>query len=291
MFELIKKTVNAFIDDDCPAMAAALAYYTVFSLPPLLAIIVAIAGAVFGAEAVGNAIRQQATTMIGQGAADQIQTMMAETNRQTGGAWWKVIGSVLLLLFGATTAFGQLQSALNRTWQVKPDPNAGGVKSFVGKRLLSFGLILVLGFLMLVSLVISAFVAAAGGWLENGMGGAVSAPILEVINLAAALAIVTALFAAMFKYLPDAKIEWRNVLIGAFLTAVLFVLGKGLIAWYIGASDAGSAYGAAGSLILILVWIYYSSMIVLLGAEFTQQWAVRHGRQVEPEEGAVRQPA
>ncbi|MCC6587353.1 MAG: YihY/virulence factor BrkB family protein [Bryobacterales bacterium] len=291
MFELIKKTVNAFIDDDCPAMAAALAYYTVFSLPPLLAIIVAIAGAVFGAEAVGNAIREQASTMIGQGAADQIQTMMAETNRQTGGAWWKVIGSVVLLLFGATTAFGQLQVALNRTWEVKPDPNAGGIKAFIGKRLLSFGLILVLGFLMLVSLVISAFIAAAGGWLESAMGGALSAPILEAINLVVALAIVTALFAAMFKYLPDAKIEWRTVLFGAFLTAALFVTGKGLLAWYIGASDVGSAYGAAGSLILILVWIYYSSMIVLLGAEFTQQWAERHGKEVEPEEGAMRQPA
>lgn len=272
-------------------MAAALAYYTVFSLPPLLAIIVAIAGAVFGPEAVGNAIREQASTMIGQGAADQVQTMMAETNRQTGGAWWKVAGSVLLLLFGATTAFGQLQAALNRTWEVKPDPNAGGIKAFIGKRLLSFGLILVLGFLMLVSLVISALIAAAGGWLEGAMGGAVSAPILEAINLAVALAIVTALFAAMFKYLPDAKIEWRTVLFGAFLTAVLFVLGKGLLAWYIGASDVGSAYGAAGSLILILVWIYYSSMIVLLGAEFTQQWAERHDKEVEPEEGAMRQPA
>ena len=229
--------------------------------------------------------------MIGQGAADQVQTMMAETNRQTSGAWWKVIGSVALLLFGATTAFGQLQAALNRTWEVKPDPNAGGVRAFIGKRLLSFGLILVLGFLMLVSLVISAFIAAAGGWMESAMGGAVSAPILEVINLAVALAIVTALFAAMFKYLPDAKIEWRTVLFGAFLTAALFVLGKGLLAWYIGASDVGSAYGAAGSLILILVWIYYSSMIVLLGAEFTQQWAERHGKEAEPEEGAMRQPA
>jgi membrane protein len=289
MFDLIKHTVNDFIEDDCPSMAAALAYYTVFSLPPLLLIVIGVAGAFFGAEAVSNEIQRQTGEMIGKGPATEMQTMLRGAQQQTGGSWWQAGIGLIVLLFGATTAFAQLQAALNRAWNVKTDPAASTtqtIRQFLGKRLLSFGLILVLGFLLLVSLVISAALAAMGAWLEAAMGEA-TAPILHVLNLIVAYLIVAALFAAMFKYLPDAKIAWRDVIEGAMLTAALFTAGKFLLGFYLGASDVGATYGTAGSLILILLWVYYNSMIVLLGAEFTQAWAMRRGRWARPEEGAV----
>jgi membrane protein len=290
MFSAAKKAINDFIEDDCPSMAAALAYYTIFSLPPLLVLVVSGVGFFFGEETVSRAVKDQAGQMIGQEAAVEVETMMREASKQTGGGWWKALLGFAALLFGATTAFAQLQTALNRAWEVEPDPNAGGIKQFIGKRLLSFGFIVAFGFLLLVSLVISAGLAAAGGWLEGAVGGAISEPLMHAINFTISLLIVAVLFGAMFKYLPDAKISWREVGLGAILTAILFVIGKFLLGWYIGTSDVAGAYGTAGSVILILVWVYYSSMIVLLGAEFTQAWAAAHGRAVEPEEGAVRRP-
>jgi len=285
---VLKTTLNEFLDDDCPALAAALAYYTLFSLPPLLMIIVATAGAVFGPESVANALREQAGELIGEDASWQVQSMLAEATNRAAGAGWQALIGVAALLFGATTAFGQLQASLNRTWELQPDPNAGGVRTFIVKRLLSFALILVLSLLLLVSLTISAAIAAAGDSLESLLGGAVSVPVLVVVNNSASLLITSALFAAMFKYLPDARLEWRTVTLGAVLTALLFMAGKSLLAWYFTATNVAGAYGAAGSIILILVWIYYSSMIVLLGAEFTHAWATSHGQVVVPRPGAVR---
>lgn len=285
---VLKTTLYEFLDDDCPALAAALAYYTLFSLPPLLMIIVATAGAVFGPESVANALRIQAAELIGESASHQVQNMLAEASSRAAGAGWQALIGAAALLFGATTAFGQLQASLNRTWELQPDPNGGGVRLFVVKRLLSFALILVLSLLLLVSLTFSAAIGAAGDSLESLLGGAIPLPVLVVVNNLASLLITSALFAAMFKYLPDARLEWRTVTLGAVLTALLFMAGKWLLAWYFAATNVAGAYGAAGSVILILVWIYYSSMIVLLGAEFTHAWAISHGQAVVPRPGAVR---
>ena len=291
MWALLKQTFNEFIEDDCMAMAAAVAYYTMFSLPPLLLIVVAVAGAFFGTETVSQKVQQEAGAMIGHGAATEIQTMLRGAREQTGSAGQAAIG-IIVLLFGATTAFAQLQSALNRTWKVKPDPQMSTlqtIRQFLSKRLLSFGLILVIGFLLLVSLVISAALAWVGQWLEGAMGGGLWSPILLIANFVVSLGIISALFAAMFKYLPDAQIPLSDVVGGALLTAVLFTVGKFLLGFYFGASDVAAAYGAAGSTILILVWIYYSSMILLFGAEFTHAYSSREGHQAPPEPGAVRE--
>lgn len=287
MFELLKQSVSDFLEDDCQTMAAALAYYTVFSLPPLLVVIVTLAGFFLGADTVRQAVMEQAGTLVGPKAAEQVQVMLSEGAVANEGAWWKALLGFAVLLFGATTAFAQLQAALNRAWEVEPDPNAGGAKQFVGKRILSFGFVLALGFLLLVSMVISAVLTGAGNWISARLGG-ISAPLLEVLNLVVSFLIITALFAAIFKYLPDARIGWEDVRAGALATGVLFVLGKFLIGLYIGKSGLDSAYGAAGAIILIFAWVYYSSMILLFGAEFTQAWAAKHGRGIEPEPGARR---
>ncbi|MCC6860016.1 MAG: YihY/virulence factor BrkB family protein [Bryobacterales bacterium] len=288
MFRLLKTTVSDLIEDDCPTMAAALAYYTVLSLPPLLMLVIALAGFFVGREQVQGAIRQQFTQMMGQGAAEQAGTMVARTQLISGQGWWSALLGVAVLIFGATTAFAQLQTALNRAWEIQVDPGQGGVKTFLGKRILSFGMILALAFLSLVSLVLSAALAAAGSWAGRFLPEWMSGAMLQGINAGAAIAIIAALFGAIFMYLPDAKLGWRQVAVGAVLTALLFSAGKFLIAYYLGSSGVAGACGAAGSLILILVWVYYSSMIVLFGAEFTQAWAKAHGTAVEPEEGALR---
>lgn len=287
LWTVLKTTLFEFIDDGCPAMAAALAYYTLFSLPPLLMILVAAAGTVFSPESAADAVRQQAGELIGEGASRQIQNMLADASNRAAGAGWQALIGGAALLFSATTAFAQLQAALNRTWELQADANAPSLRLFLIKRLLSFALILGLSALLLVSLAITAAIGAAGDSLESLLGGAISVPVLAVVNNAASLLITTALFAAMFKYLPDARLEWRTVILGALLTALLFIAGKSLLAWYFAATDVAGAYGAAGSVILILVWIYYSSMIVLLGAEFTHAWAITHGQRVVPRPGAI----
>jgi membrane protein len=194
---------------------------------------------------------------------------------------------VLALLFGATGAFGELQSGLNRAWEVKPDPRQGGIKSFVGKRILSLGLVLTIAFLLLVSMVLSAALSAFGDALGGLLGG-ISGPLIQVIQLVVSLAVITALFALIYKVLPDAKVAWPDAWVGAGFTTALFVAGKYLIGLYLSKSDPGSSFGAAGALALIMVWIYYSAMIVYLGAEFTQAWATEKGREIVPEPGAVR---
>jgi membrane protein len=192
-----------------------------------------------------------------------------------------------VLLFGATGAFMALQSALNRAWSVQPDPAQGGIRNFITKRLLSLGMVLAVAFLILVSLALSAALAAAGDTIGRGRTG-VPAMALEVFNFVVSFAVVSGLFAAIYKVLPDAKIAWRDTVVGAVFTAFLFVLGKFLLGYYLGRNDPGSAFGAAGSLALMLVWIYYASMIVLFGAEFTEAWSRRYGTGIIPEEGAVK---
>ena len=288
MLELVKQTFREFLDDDAPRMAAALSYYTVFALPPLLVLLITLLGAVFEPAEVERTLQGQVQGTIGPDAADAIQTMIENASRPGAGGLLATLLSVAALLFGATGAFAQLQKALNTAWEVEPDPESGGVRGFITKRVLSLGMILAVGFLLLVFLVVSAVLAALGEALAGFLPDALSGAVLQGLNAAISLAVITLLFAAIFKVLPDAVIGWRDVWVGAAVTALLFVAGKFALGFYIGRSDPGSAYGAAGSLAVILVWIYFSSMIVLLGAEFTQVWARRKGRRIQPEEGAVR---
>lgn len=285
---VLKRTFTEFMNDDCMSMGAAIAYYTVFSLPPLLLLIISIAGMVFGREAVQKNIAEQIQGLIGSGAATQVDTIVksAASNHSSG-----VIGVVfgaLVLVFGATGCFIALQDALNKAWHVKPDPNASGIKAFVFKRLLSLGMIVAVAFLLLVSLAMSAALSAFSGWFSQLLSANIPGAVLHIAGEVVSFLVITVMFAAILKFLPDAKILWRDVWIGAAITAVLFTIGKTLIGLYLGKSGATSAYGAAGSLMLIVLWLYYASLIFLMGAEFTKVWAASRGREIQPEEGAVR---
>lgn len=284
---MLKETIMEFIEDDCHRLAAAISYYTVFALPPLLILILVLVGTLFDAEAARERLQAQVAELLGNDAADQIGTMIEQASRPDfGGPLTAAIG-VGLLLFGATGAFVQLQIALNKAWDVHPDPNRGGAKNFILKRLLSLSMIVGIAFLMLVSLLASAIIGAFGDVIAGLLPNLLSGPLLQGIDIGLSLAVATVLFAAIFKFMPDAQVHWRTVWLGAFVTAVLFVAGKFALGLWFGRSDPGEAYGAAGSLALILVWIYYSAMILLLGAEFTQVWARRRGIDIKPAAGAV----
>lgn len=281
----LKRTVNDFIDDECPSMAAAIAYYTTFSLPALLVLVVTVAGALYDPTDVRGELHQQITGLVGSDATEQLTVMLTNAAERAGGGGWATLFGIVTLIIGATGAFVELQYALNKTWEVEPDPEKGGVRGFLMKRLLSLGMIFGIAFLLLVSLVVSAVISGLGKWLE-GMLPELSVGYFWVMDVALSLALVTVLVGAIFKTLPDAKLSWKDVRIGAFATTVLFLGGKFAIGIYLGNSDIATVYGAAGSLAIVLTWIYYSAMILLLGAEFTQVWAQRHGRSVKPEQGA-----
>ncbi len=286
-FALIRDSGKNFIDDECPTQAAALSYYTIFSLPPLLLLILLILGSVLDPKDIQGQMETQIGALMGPSATTQIRSILQQAHRPGSGGLLPTLFSVAALLFGAAGAFGQLQAALNRAWEVGPDPK-GGLKAFLLKRVFSFGMILSVAFLLLVSLVVSAALSAFGGALGGMLPDGVSTALLQVLNQVISLVVIAALFAAMFKVLPDAEVAWRDVLVGASVTALLFVIGKFLIGFYLGRSNPGEAFGAAGSLAIMLVWIYYSSMILLFGAEFTQTWAERRGGGIAPEKGAVR---
>lgn len=285
---VLQQTFKEFSDDNCSRMAAALAYYTIFSLPPLLVLIISVVGIFVDPADVQGEIEAQIQRLIGTEGATQVQDMIVAANEKTQGNVWGWLLGTAALIFGATGAFMQLQGALNTAWQVQPKPDNAGLLRMIMKRLLSFGMVLGIAFLLLVSLVLSAALAAFGGFLANLLPGGVSQGILVALNVGITLVIIAFLFAAIFKILPDARITWRDVGVGATVTALLFVLGKFAIGFYLGTSDVGSTYGAAGSLALILTWIYYSAMILLLGAEFTQVWTCRYGTRIQPAEDAVR---
>ena len=288
----IVPTAKDFAADGAPSMAAAIAYYTVFSLPPLLVLIVRLAGIVFDPADVQASVLTHAGGLVGAEGAEQIGEMIAEGGRRSAAGGLGGLLGVLALLIGATGAFIELQRALNIAWGVRPDPAAKGetkggrIKSFLTKRILSFSMVLGLAFLLLTSLVISAAISALGSWLGGLMPG-VAAPLLGALDVILSLVLIGLLIAALFRYLPDAKVAWRDVGVGAVITTLLFLLGKFLIGFYLGRGEVGSVFGAAGSLAIILVWIYYTAMILLFGAEFTQIWTQRHGRAIEPEEGAM----
>lgn len=290
ILQILKQSFKDFSDDECTSMAAALSYYTVFSLPPLLLLIIMIAGAVMDPQDVREALHGQLGALMGQSGGDEIRTIMEkaqETKTPDTGRPVAASLGVATLVLGATGVFGQLQAALNKAWEVKPDPEQGGVKSFLVKRIFSFGMVIAIAFLLLVSLALTAAISAVGGMLGRLMPG-VGEVLLHVLNFVVSFGVITLLFAAMFKIVPDAEVAWKDVWVGAVVTGVLFMIGKYAIGFYLGRSNPGEVYGAAGSLAILLVWIYYASMIVFFGAEFTQTWAEQRGGGVTPEKGAVR---
>lgn len=286
MWATLQTTFREFSEDNCPRIAAALAYYTTFSLAPFLLLIISICGFIWDPADVQNSIETELVSIIGNDGATQIKTMLANASGSEGGLGSRAL-SLVLLVVGATGLVGQLQGALNEAWEVRPDPDQGGLLGFIKKRVLSFGMICGIAFLLLVSLAVTALLSAAGNTLSVMLPDFVGR-VLYFVNLAISFAVIAILFAAMFKFLPDAEVKWSDVAVGALITAGLFVVGKFAIGMYLGSRNMESTYGAAGSLALVLVWIYYSAMIFLLGAEFTQVWAKTRGSGVEPSPGAVR---
>lgn len=285
VWDLVKKSVTSWIDDYAPSMGAALAYYTVFSIAPLLIIVIAVAGFVFGQEAVQGEIAAQLGGLIGEEGALAVQGLVESANEPKEGIIATVI-SVVLLVIGATTVFGELQDSLDRIWRVPAPAGSSGIWNLLRTRVLSFGMVLGLGFLLLVSLVASAGLAAFGTWFGGMFAGWEA--LLHVLNLVISFALVTGLFAMIYKIMPRARIAWRDVWVGAAVSALLFEIGKFAIGLYLGKSGVTSGFGAAGSLVVLLIWVYYSAQIFLLGAEFTWVYAREHGSKVgEAEAGSA----
>ena len=271
IWELIRKSVKAWVDDYAPSMGAALAYYTLFSIAPLLIIAIAVAGLVFGHEAAWGEIVAQIQGLIGREGATAVQGLLKSANEPTQDVFATVI-SIVTLIIGATTVFGELQSDLDRIWRVPAPAKVNGIWTLLRSRLLSFGLVLGLGFLLLVSLLVSAAIAAFGKWSYGFFEGREA--FLHSLNFSISFAITTLLFALIYKLMPRARIAWRDVWVGAAVTALLFEIGKFLIGLYLGTASVASGFGAAGSLVVLLVWVYFSAQIFLLGAEFT--WVYSH---------------
>ena len=284
MFALLKETFKEFMADKAMRLSAALAYYSVFSLAPLLIIAISIAGAIYGEDAARGAIEYQLKDAIGGDAARVVQDMVKAAYLDDKGSLMTVV-SVAILLVTASIVFAQLKDAMNTIWGIGMKPGRG-VKGFVKTRLLALSMVLVIGFLLLISLVLSTAIAAATNWLGNAMP--IPGFIFQALSFLLSLGVVTVLFALIFKILPDADVRWRDVWIGALITAILFSIGQLLLGLYLGREGAASAYGAAGAIILLLSWVYYSANILLLGAEFTQVYARQRGRAIEPKKNAVR---
>lgn len=284
MLSLFKQTASEWMEDDAPSLGAALAYYTVFSLAPLMTIAIAIAGFFLGKEAAQGQIFDELRGLLGAEGGKAVEEMVQSANAQPTAGVVATIISVIMLLFGASGVFGQLQASLNAIWGVKAKPGRG-VLGIIKDRLLSFGFTLVVGFLLLVSLLLTAGMALMADWIGGLMPG--SEALAFILNIVLSLSMITLLFATIFKFLPDAKIAWHDVWIGAFLTALLFTIGKFALGIYLGKSGVASSYGAAGSLIVLLLWVYYSSQILFFGAEFTQVYANRFGSRVAPADNAV----
>jgi membrane protein len=262
-----------------------IAYYTIFSLPGLLVIIINVAGYFFEKESVTKNVTTQIQGVVGGDSAKDVEEILTNTQSEDDKAISLAsILSVATLLFGATGVFYQLQQILNKMWEVKPKPKQKILK-LLKDRVFSFGLILVVGFLLLVSLVLSAALTAVSDWVGSHVSESLNV-VFKILDILVSFGVVTLLFAAIYKFLPDAKIKWRDVWMGAIVTAVLFVIAKFLLGLYFGNSDPGSAYGAAGTIILIMLWVSYAGLILLFGAEFTQVYATKHGRKIVPAEGA-----
>ncbi len=283
VIKLLKATFDDWMEDNALRLSAALAYYSIFSIAPLLVIAISVAGLVLGEEAVRGELSQQLQSYIGAQAAEGVQSMVKSASKPSDGWLGAGIGFATLLL-GAAAIFGQLKDALNTIWEVKAKGGAD-VWGFLRARLLNFGMVLVIGFLLLISLLLTTALAAMDGYLEQLIG---VPPIVGVLaGLVISFGVVTVLFAFIFKVLPDAQIEWRHVWIGAAVTALLFELGKFGLGYYLGRASTASSFGAAGSMVLLLLWVYYTSCILLFGAEFTQVYARDNGHDIKPSPGAV----
>ena len=281
LWAMTKAAGSAFIEDKAPRLGAALAYYTIFSLAPLLVIVLAVAGFFFDEKAAQGQIKDQIESLVGEDGSKAIEQMVASANQRQAGTLATVIG-VVMILFGAAALFGQLQDALNTIWGVQPKPGRG-VMGILRDRFLSFSMVLGTAFLLLVSLIVSAALSASSKYLGAGGTGAVG----HTLEMTGSLVVVTVLFAMIYRFLPDAKIPWRDVWFGAAVTAVLFTVGKYLIGLYLGKTGTASAYGAAGSLAVLLIWLYYSSQIFLFGAELTKAYANQFGSRIVPHDYAI----
>ena len=274
LWHMILRAGQDWWNDNCLRLAASLAYYTALSLAPLLLLLVGLTGIVFGREQVGHQLTAQLEGLIGPAGRELVTSILAATNSQEG-ALATIVGLVTLFI-GATAVFGELQATLNLIWEVRPAPTSGvwaGIWAVLRERIFSLALVLALAFMLLVSLVISAALSSATA-LFHGPEQALLSRLLEI---AVSLLVLTFVFALLYKYVPDAEIGWQDVWLGGCITAGLFTLGKTAIGFYLGQASVGSAYGAAGSLVVLLVWVYYSALIMFFGAEFTHVWATRHG--------------
>jgi len=277
-WQMIKAAVNAWLDDYAPSMGAALSYYTLFSLAPLLIIVIAVAGMVFGQQAAQGEIVVQLRGIMGAEGAVAVEGILKAAREPAKGMVATVVG-IAILLIGATAIFAELQNALDRIWRVPALPAESGIWHLLRTRLLSFGLVLGLGFMLTVSLVVSAALAALGKWWGGWFEG--WNVFLEILNFAVSFGIFTLLFAMIYKIMPRANIPWRDVWTGAAVTALLFTIGKVLIGLYLGKSSLASGFGAAGSFVVLIAWVYYSAQIFLFGAEYTWVYANRHGSRVQ----------
>jgi membrane protein len=281
-FELVKHPVTEWIDLGVSRMGAALAFYTIFAIAPLFVIVLAMAGLWFGDEAARRELFGQVSGLVGSEGGEAIQALVSAAHKPKAGAWATGIALVTLLV-GATGVFVQLQDSLNSIWGVRRKPGRG-LRNFVKDRLLSFALIVGIGFLLLVSLVLSAGLSALGKFMTGLLPA--QTILWQWVNFGVSFGVITLLFAMIFKVLPDVKIAWRDVWIGAMITALLFNLGKLLLGLYLGRSSVTSAYGAAGSLVIVLLWVYYSAQILFFGVKFTQLYSNRYGSHLKPAPGA-----
>lgn len=282
IFGLMKDTFKAWSEDKASRLGAALAYYTIFAIGPLILVIISIVAIVYGDEAASGQITGAIDDIVGQDGAEFIQTAVKNANQGGAGTLGTIIGAATLLL-GAAGLFGQLQDALNTIWGVRPKPG-GGIMLMLRERFMTFLMVIGTGLLLLVSLLVNTVLAGLGDLLKDTLPGGVF--IWQIVNYGISLGVIILLFATIFKVLPDVKIGWKDVWVGALVSAVLFLIGQIALGFYFGLSNVGSPYGAAGSLVSVLVWIYYSAQILFFGAEFTQIYANKYGSQVEPADSA-----
>ena len=283
LWNVLKQIINEWSDDNAPKLGAALAYYTIFSLAPLFVIAIAVAGFIFGHDAATGRIVNEIQTLVGHEGAVLIQSAIKNSSNMQSGVIATIIGVVSIIVL-STAAFIELQDSLNIIWKVKPKPGRA-IKGFIMNRLLSFAMIVGIGFLLLVSLVVSAGLSAVNDFFGEFFSIPVS--VLQIINVAISLVVIFILFSSVYKVLPDVKITWKDVRIGALVTTILFVIGKYLIGLYLGTSTVASTFGAAGSFAIVLIWVYYSSQILFLGAEFTYVYATRFGSGIKPSQHAI----
>ncbi|MEB3280008.1 MAG: YihY/virulence factor BrkB family protein [Lyngbya sp.] len=283
IWSLLKETFNEWQQDKVPILAAALSYYMIFSIAPILILVIAVVGFIVGEQLAQDQVFAQLESFFGPENAASIRTILQNQFSPSSNITATVV-AIVTILFGATTVFAQLKQALNLIWGVEPKPGQA-VRGFIQTRILSILMVLGIGFVLLLSLIISAVLTATTSWLEKHLF--IPSFVWSFIDLAISLALTTLLFGQIYRVLPDVRIAWKDVTVGALMTAILFTIGKSLISLYLGNSSIGSAYGAAGSFVVVLIWIFYSTQIFLFGAEFTQVWSRRYGSQIRPNKNAT----